>query len=162
MIITHNIIDVKPFDTKYQNYEKSSIRNWLNNDFYNSAFDETEKKRIQLTLVDNSLDSTGDSYNQYICSDTSDNIFLLSVKEAKTYYKTDEERQAKGSRYAIKHGLSVFKEYSSITPGSWWLRSPAGRDFDKVFEVDLHGFIFDSGLKSANCIGVRPVCWITL
>ena len=36
------------------NYEQSSIRHWLNNDFYQTAFNDEEKVKIESTYLDNS------------------------------------------------------------------------------------------------------------
>ena len=47
------------------NYKESHIRSWLNDNFYNTAFNTKEKARIQTTTVDNSAASTGYSENYY-------------------------------------------------------------------------------------------------
>ena len=157
LIITHEIINSIAFnENKSNNYEKSSIRRWLNSDFYNIAFNEEEKKCIQLTLVDNSLSSTSDDSNRYICNDTKDNIFLLSVKEATKYYKTDDERQLKGTEFAKKRGLYIGKD----TGNSYWLlRSPYFDDSKDSYcinddgNINYHSYVYFD-------YGVRPACWI--
>ena len=70
-----------PEGTYANNYEYSTIRKWLNETFYNTAFDALQKAMIVTTTVDNSTASTLDSTNKYTCNDTKDNIFLLSYKE---------------------------------------------------------------------------------
>lgn len=162
LIITHNIIDCKPFDIdSSNNYEKSSIRKWLNDVFYNSVFNEEQKEKIIVTLVDNSLSSTGDVENRFICNDTNDSIFLLSVKEAQKYYVDNNARQARGTRYAKMNGLYVDKKNEKET-SMWWLRSPHSDDF-------LPGahYVYDDGnIYRRNgdytYIGIRPACWIKL
>ena len=73
------------------NYEYSEIREYLNNTFYNTAFNAEEKALIVTTTVDNSLESifgsyttesgyTEDTFN-YECRDTEDNVFLLSLSD---------------------------------------------------------------------------------
>lgn len=71
------------------NYELSSIRMWLNDDFYNLAFNDIEKKIVETTIVDNSAKSTGIEDTIYACNDTNDKVFLLSVEEVIKYYFSD-------------------------------------------------------------------------
>jgi hypothetical protein len=63
------------------NYMYSDIRTWLNADFLSKAF-YLDGSLIQTTTVDNSLASTGDSSNPYVCANTSDKVWLLSYAEA--------------------------------------------------------------------------------
>ncbi len=166
LIITHNVIDSVAFDiNKSNNYEKSSIRKWLNNDFYNTAFNAEEKEKIKLTVVDNSLSSTGDSTNSYICNDSKDNIFLLSVKEAKYYYKTNASRGAKGTEFSIKRHLNVNRHNGNV---EWMLRSPHNSRSDRVYMVGdgiagtTNGIIRRNDRVCSIRGGVRPACWIIL
>jgi hypothetical protein len=41
-----------------------------------------QKEIIRITNVDNSLDSTGYTYNPFVCENTNDKVYLLSYKEA--------------------------------------------------------------------------------
>lgn len=63
------------------NYEYSQIRYFLNNEFYNSAFSSEQKQMILQTEVDNSLESTLGQGGQYVCENTLDNVFLLSLSD---------------------------------------------------------------------------------
>lgn len=63
------------------NYKYSDIRFYLNNTFYNKAFNEKEKKCIVTTEVDNSKESLMSDDNQYICENTYDKVFLLSASD---------------------------------------------------------------------------------
>lgn len=80
------------------NYQYSVLRAWLNSydgtsysvwnftnyGFLNTAFTATERAKIETTKVDNSLASTGNSSNPYVCEDTQDKMFALSVSEAES------------------------------------------------------------------------------
>ena len=82
-------------DSQYKvyanNYEYSEIREYLNNAFYNTAFNDEEKSYIVTTTVDNSFESIYGSYSansgytedtfNYECRDTEDNVFLLSLSD---------------------------------------------------------------------------------
>lgn len=128
ILVADRILDSQPFDYEggesYNNYAESTIRRWLNDNFYNTAFSAAEKEVILTTKVDNSASSTEVSDNPYACEDTYDKIFLLSYVEATTYYTSGQERIKMGSNYARSQGLEVV-DYSNCTVDSyWWLRSP--------------------------------------
>ena len=77
------------------NYEYSAIRTWLNAEFYESAFTDQEKEYILTTTVDNSLESTMNLGGQYVCDDTQDKVFLLSLSDVNnTEYGFLDNREA--------------------------------------------------------------------
>ena len=59
------------------NYEHSDLREWLNNDFYESAFRNGDEY-VKTTYVDNSRKTTGYNDNPCACNDTMDKVFLPS------------------------------------------------------------------------------------
>lgn len=147
------------------NYELSSIRKFLNDNFYNTAFNDLQKAIIEETIVDNSAYSTGYSLNSYACNDTKDKLFLLSHSEATSRdygLNSYSARRAKGSDYAKCQGLYVYSStYSSNGNSYWWLRSPYyHNDSSACIVVD------DGNVNSLSVLitsyGVRPACWITL
>ena len=106
----------------------STLRQWLNNDFYNTAFSAEEKAQIGTSHLENksTYSSTYDS------ADTYDKIFLISYYDAtnsaydfnsdRTAY--DTARQMKGTDYAKCQGLWVSTSSSYSGNSWWWLRSP--------------------------------------
>ena len=116
------------------NWEYSSLRAWLNNEFYNTAFSEMQQDRIKEVTRENK--SIWDS--KYDSNPTSDKITLLSYDDientsygfsssSETY---DTARQRKGTDYAKCQGLYVYNDSgSSYNGNSWWrLRSPGYSD----------------------------------
>ena len=107
------------------NYEKSSIRDWLNSDFYNAAFTVDEKKVIRTTTCDNNC--WNPKYAEFNSASTDDKVFLLSYNEImnSTYgfssdrSETDVARQAKTTDYAVCQGLNV----QTNDTAWWWLRT---------------------------------------
>lgn len=145
------------------NYANSTIRAWLNNTFYNTAFNSLQKELIQLTEIDNSASSTGVSDNSYTCENTNDNIFLLSYKEVTTYLTNDSERLMICTDYACSQGC-IKNDYKKCR---WWLRSTYhySNDAAAVLAVSVSGEI--STLRTwSYCkyieIGVVPALWIKL
>jgi hypothetical protein len=115
------------------NYMYSDIRTWLNADFLNKAF-YLDSSLIQTTTVDNSLASTGDSSNPYVCANTSDKVWLLSYAEAtnssygfSTSYYSSNTRYCVTTDYARAHGCYMSTDSSYYGNCYWWLRSP---DYD--------------------------------
>lgn len=144
--------------TKYANdYATSSIRKWLNEDFYNIAFTSAQKQNILPTTLDNKAFVT--SQSEYDSVSTTDKIFLLSYSDAKnaSYGFTDSEaRKAMGTDYAKAQGL--FEDYYKYRDGysDWNLRS-AGNSSDVTCEVEsdggVHAAYSDVGYTDK---GVRP------
>ena len=108
------------------NWEYSSLRAWLNNEFYNTAFSKTQQDRIkELTRENKSRHSS-----KYDSNSTSDKITLLSFGDAlntsygfsSSYSTYDTARNRKGTDYAKCQGLYVNSRYGGTS--CWWLRSP--------------------------------------
>ena len=129
-------------------YETSSIRNWLNDDFYNIAFSEAEKSAIDT-----------DAY------EISDEVFLLSYDDMlKNEYGfnperglSDIKRMAKGSDYAVCQGLGInnVPEDAYYENSSWILRTP-GNSMDYCRAVGVQGEVNLSGTVCISYMGVRP------
>lgn len=109
------------------NYEYSDIRAWINDTFYNNAFLQEEKLRIQTTHVDNSASTTTEPANQYCCSDTEDKVFLLSAKEAcNEEYGYGQEEAANRVKALTDYAIARGGFYSSPeNKGIYLLRSPS-------------------------------------
>ena len=110
-------------------YAKSSIRQWLNEDFYNTAFSEGQKSNIKLTLLNNNGWKTLNGYpgfEDYDSPSTTDKIFLLSYDEsenraygfAQSGSLSDPARVLEGSDYAKCNGSIIGSN------ACWWLRTP--------------------------------------
>ncbi len=139
--------------TKYANdYATSSIRKWLNEDFCNTAFTSAQKQNILPTTLDNSAYST--DYSKYDSVSTTDNVFLLSYREAKNTsygFTGSETRQAVGTDYAKTQGLEVSSNKYSI----WRLRS-AGYLSICACRVNYDGDVDDYSGVCSTPNGVRP------
>ena len=123
------------------NWEYSSLRKWLNEDFYNTAFSKLQQDRIQKLTRENK--STYDS--KYDSNPTSDKITLLSYWDVlNTSYgfsssssASDTARQRKSTDYAQCQGCYTRSDSSSYSGNSWWwLRSPDFSDLAAVVDRD--------------------------
>lgn len=97
-LLSELIIDAMAYDSNpplEANFSTSTIRNWLNNNFYNQAF----SKELQ----------------DLIKQIGSDKVSLLTRSEADSFLKTS--KRAKITDYAISNGGYVKDEF-----GLWWLK----------------------------------------
>ena len=149
LIMCESVIDSQPYnntiyldycgeyyqDTHCANYANdystSSIRSWLNYDFYNTTFLTAEKFEIQKSKLYNNCWRTG--YPQYDSDTTYDKIFLLSYDDIKNSEygfsantgSNDIARQSKSTDYAKVQGLFISNDIDDYLGNScWWLRSP--------------------------------------
>ena len=122
----------------------SSLRQWLNNDFYNTAFSAEEKEQIGTSHLENksTYSSTYDS------ADTYDKIFPISYYDAinSVYAFNELNRQMKGTDYAKCQGLWVSTSSSYNGNSWWWLRSPGSSDLaTEVFYDGWANYSFHYG-----------------
>ena len=111
------------------NWEQSNIRKWLNDNFYNVAFNELQKSLIVATEVDNKTTAKNGLQNPYAPSqnDTIDNVYLLSYQEIINSEIKDELLCKFTTDYSKIQGVDAYYSspvQSSIGQGYWWLRSP--------------------------------------
>ena len=107
------------------NYENSEIREWLNDEFYNSAFC-LDKSFIQTTTVDNSASTGKSSSNRFVCPNTSDNVYLLSYQDYKnaSYFADYEATLCKTTDWARANGARYNFDTSYLYNGYYWTRTP--------------------------------------
>jgi len=135
------------------NYANSSIRQWLNKDFCNTAFLPSQQNIIQSTILDND-------------SSIKDKIFLLSYSDTlNNSYGFDTEsdikdtaKTAQGSDYAKCQGLYV----DSSNGNSYWRLRSAGNYSLNSCSVDIDGDVnLNYGTFSTRS-GVRAALQLNL
>lgn len=155
LCISKYLVDCKPYHNTLAEvtWENCTLRNWLNNDFFITAFTEEERNHILITDVKTPL------------HDTKDYIFLLNCDEAKKYLGFDE-RAAKTTVYARLQGAWFLDDDNDeyANHGSWWLRYPNIIDESKLYKVlscvNFDGYIEGAADEvTATTCCVRPVFW---
>ncbi|MEI6580387.1 MAG: DUF6273 domain-containing protein, partial [Eubacteriales bacterium] len=142
---------------------------WLNNDFYNTAFNASERSSIITSTV---VNEDNPWYGTDGGNNTSDKLFLLSYADtvnpaygfSSDYDTNDPARRAKGSDFSKSNGLDVSTDNSFYLGNSiWWLRSP-GYDSHYACEVHFGGGVYEGGSSDVNdtYLGVRPALKINL
>ena len=183
LVLCEYIIDSQPYSNtikyynneyyntwgKYANdYESSSLRSWLNNDFINITFDSNQQKKICSVKLDNSSPYS----SKYNSNDTTDKIFLISYKDVtNTRYgfvssdsANDINRRAHSTDYAKSQGAFTFtgSSYQTVVgedTSSWWLRSPGDNSYC-AYAVSYRGFTkpndYNYDTVGYSHFGVRP------
>lgn len=124
------------------NYISSSIRAWLSDDFYNTAFSEDEKDGIADTVIDNT------AYNSdFSVAQSREKVFLLSYSEAQNPmfgFSTLE------GNYDLARIVEE-TDYAKCQGGdqSWWLRT-AGYYSDEACFCTDEGRIAHTGFVKGS------------
>lgn len=117
-------LDCKNYNDENESvtWETCSLRTWLNNDFYNEAFNADEKCIIRLTsLNNNSNPDSGISGG----NSTQDSVFILSYDEAVTYFNADINAS----------GINTYDYHLSCVPTAYAERRGAER-YDNMRFLD--------------------------
>lgn len=140
-------VDSRPYHGKETSvtWQTSDLYEWLNDEFYQQAFGETEKTDI--------LETDGGA------EDIPQKLFLLSREEAQTYFSSDKDRICQATDHAVSRNAYV----NTATGGSWWwLRDPGG-SAREALSVNSDGRIDTRGDRVNGERGVvRPAMWVTL
>ena len=174
LLLSKYILDCMPYNSQFEEttWEKSSLRKWLNNDFYDFAFDENDKKLIIKSNVKNDIKYFGEVKGG---ADTVDKVFLLSLDEVKKYFgdndKFDKRLATCGTQFAKNIDFNGRKLYAPIdvnendwykNNSKYWLRTPGSH------QTNVAGILFDGsksediGSADNKTIGVRPAVWLKL
>lgn len=151
------------------NYAASSIRAWLNDDFYNTSFSEDEKTAISKKKINNDgyktlLGETG--YEKFDSIETEDNIFLLSYDEIiNTEYgfnadaeNRDSARQAVLTDYAKCQGA-----WANENDTADWILRTSSENSVRVCCVWESGVIYKNFNDTSNVyMCVRPAMTVDL
>ncbi len=125
LLLSNYALDSQPYHTTNTNvtWKTSSLRKWLNETFFNNAFDTDEMKMILTTSNCTTTDTRSNKSTDEI---TNDRVFLLSVEEAKKYssiitYDNTYSFKKKGTDYCFAQGAKRDGRGSTICR-YWWLR----------------------------------------
>ena len=182
LLISKYALESKCFDNDWvKNWKKSEIRQWLNGEFYNKAFNKNEKKYIRNSTI--SMNEKIDIYDfdenekKFIRISTiyrykevgflenlfgkqkcNDKVFLLNNEEIKKYFANYDERKCKATEYAKANGAYVDDDNSYSW---WWLRSPQLDYNFNVYNISSYG-CWDYNCIYFNSLLFRPALWINI
>ena len=137
-------------------WEDSTIRQWLNSEFYSDAFSSKEKKVIITTVLDNSQEAGNPKWIEILGgNNTKDKVFLLSYREVATYFENNKSAVSTATKYAAKRGADEWFTDAC----TWWLRSPGRVQYDGCY-VTTKGKPDTSSARDKR--GIRPAIWVDL
>ena len=147
-------------DNKSATWVSSTLRTWLNEEFFNEAFSEAERSAILTTYVSNDPSQGNNEWNVPLISDTEDRVFLLSYKEIVDYFEKKGDRKAKETAYSEAQ-RDIFNTVTSVVikESGWWTRSP-GKTPGEVCFIETDGSAKSKGVTEGST--VRPAIWIDL
>ncbi len=161
LLISKYGIDCRPYNPKKSKttWETAPLREWLNNEFLNTAFSRAEQSRIQSTRV-----VTPDRKVSWRTvkggNPTTDKIFLLSIDEAKQYFSSnDDRRKCAPTAYAVSKGAYRWDKNGC---GWWWLRSPGNIQNFAAYVFHGGGVSGDGRYVDSTFGCVRPALWVNL
>lgn len=167
--VYYNAMDGVPEGTLATDYEYSSIKTWLNENFYNTAFNDSEKSSVLETVIDNVSCEVG--------KNTKEKVFLPSVDDI----KDQDDLYRKATDYSQVQGVEA--DYSKTYARKWYVRESYYmlKYYDKKnlisYDKDRYkwlcavagGSFYDSisktpGFTEVNTIqnGVVPSLWMKL
>ena len=157
LLFSKYVLDTQQYNEKSEEvtWETSDIRRWLNNDFYTTAFNDIEQRKVADTLV---RTENNPKWGTVGGNNTEDKVFLLSIEEAESLFINDEERRTTATKYAEKAGVYMDDEGYSW----WWLRSPGFHSICAAI-LDYRGWVHEDGFcVDCYAYGVRPALWLNL
>ena len=146
-----------PLHTKVT-WDTSSLRNWMNSTFYNSAFSPDEQRKILTTTVQ--ADKNPYWKEVPVGNTTKDKLFALSILEIQTYFPSEASRICTGTQYCSAHG-----PYMDGLKAEWCTRTPGCNNFFITVvqtDGDINSLHSGSGNGTYSKQGVRPAMWITI
>lgn len=165
LLISKLLLESIPYNNSEDSvtWKTCSIRKWLNNDFYNDAFNDEEKQGVLSTIVDNSP-SQFPKWSNEGGENTEDKVFLLSYIEAKKYLGVTDDDDSSAPKAVAENTTYSMRKWAANNPQkgpkSWWLRMPGGA-------IGLVGNVGSDGVlhvykNNSTSPYARPCIWIDL
>ncbi len=161
-------LDAKPFhdDGKYgATWAECSLRGWLNNEFYEKAFDEKSRKQILTTRLENYC---SEEYDVFIGQTyTEDKVYLLSIDELLQSFGTDSRipSDSRTSRITATDYAKAQGVWEGVTDNGifspWLLRTP-GVSSNHTTRVSSQGTLSYVSNNTYSGNAIRPAIRISL
>lgn len=141
LVLSKRVLEFKKFHESKTNvtWETSTLRSWLNDDFFNTAFSSAEQAKIESRNVP----ADKYEYGSFPGKPTVDKIFLLSFRELSEHFKEE-----------------------AVYGTQWWLRTPRSELYFLIGTND--SICTNYANKSPDYrsvdtrLGVRPAMWIDI
>ena len=158
ILFSELILDAHRFDGISNNYEVSSIRSWLNNEFYNKAFTDKEKELISMQTIDIEKEVKTLLGSKVISESINDKVFLLSKEEItnKSYGFSNKKGEDDKARCKKVTDYAKANFADEETKNVWyWLRTPCASNSSGACYVYGNGDVHWCDVSFAGA-GVAP------
>jgi len=161
IVISKYGLDNVPYNKTYTDvtWETCSLRKWLNDEFFNAAFNAEQKAMIKTAKVTPDENTALELFPEEQGKATRDKVWILSIAEAEKYFKSDESRVCSATKYAKGRGVYVHNNSAY-----WWLRTCAYPQTHVAVvqtrgDINPYGWYCDNkGTGNGNAdVAVRPV-----
>ena len=158
LLVADKMIECMPYHAPSGNvtWESSSLRAWLNGDFFNSSFTDAEKAAIQPISLANPDNARYDIPGGV---STKDRVFLLSLPEMEEFFTFGIDRKVYATPYAVRAKNPGLADKSA---SAWWLRSPGGSGRHAATVHYIGGVSRYGNPVTDSHIAVRPALWVKL
>ena len=148
-LIANLAIDSQNFSLSSNSYASSYIRDFLNDDFYNTAFIDLEKSIMNTMTI----------------GTNNDFVTILTQEEATSYFENNADRTTQPTDYAMSQNCYTYSSpniYNPINDGNcYWLTRSAYTTSGNIYYVSYNGSI-TNGKTNMTYYGIRPVISINL
>lgn len=162
-LITPYCIDIQPYHNtpnEAVNWGQSSLRNWLNGEFMDTAFTDQEKSVLIQTGVENFDTDAAMNSNNYSYATPPivswDWVWILEASEASAYFPEKEDMLAYATDYAQQRGATTNCEGY----GTWLLRTAKNDECRANIALPYRGTA--SVLATRTDSSIRPVICVDL
>ena len=187
LLMSRFAIDVKPYHSSGKRvlWNECTLRTWLNDIFFATAFNDIEIKRVAPRIVEKdapvassdgfevskkNISQTASEtaeilkkqisqkeFDKMVSSKYRDNIFVLSIPELNVYLPKPDSRRCLPSPYTALN-LTIDKSSTKIKNCEWWLCSHFNHTAFAVTEDGEIRRIRENDDQSK--IAVRPFVWV--
>lgn len=148
-LIANLAIDSQNFSLSSNSYASSYIRDFLNDDFYNTAFNDLEKSIMNTMTI----------------GSNNDFVTILTQEEATSYFENNADRTTQPTDYAMSQNCYVYSSpniYNPTNDGNcYWLTRSAYTESGKIYYINYTGTVAN-GKTNMTYYGIRPVITVTL
>lgn len=166
LIICDSVIECMPYGKDICNWANSSLRSFLNGDFYEEAFTAEEKSFISKEATKTAANPEYGSGIDGICTDY---VIIPDIDQIRTLAgKAPDKKSAPPTPYAKSKGLHEYSKTVKVDGeeliryGAWfWLRN-AGFTSAQAAVCYSDGDVSLGGQSVGVSLGVRPAIYIDL
>ena len=165
-------LDSKPYhaDNKNISWSDCSLREWLNGEFFETAFTEKEREGILTTRLENHSSA---KYGIYENAATEDKVYLLSIDELFQIFENETTDSNKESDYKSKASILTATAYAKangvweeenedgVTASPWLLRTQ-GESSRQISRVSRNGELSYDTYQIYEGNAIRPAIRISL